>query len=223
MTLDSVKGVEDPLVLEVRFLQREVDFLLLDRESTKARLREAKVQIEMLVQSLAKKDEELVASLAQSQLLQAELESARLCEEVGRRINIELTHDLDRCLRTKLLRLVTRVRGRFASPRSQKARAGRQRSFRDSALARTGIFDEAWYVARNEDVAACGLTGWSHFTEYGIYEGRDPSPRFSVAGYYALNPDVASAGVGAVDHFVLSGWREGRRTSHVVLESSSEK
>ncbi|MGE0746624.1 MAG: M10 family metallopeptidase C-terminal domain-containing protein [Rhodospirillales bacterium] len=86
-----------------------------------------------------------------------------------------------------------------------------------------GLFDEAFYLARNPDVAAAvaaGVfaSGRAHYELYGARELRDPNASFD-SHYYALqNADVLQAvAAGQFDsvyeHFLLSGAREGRKPS----------
>lgn len=72
------------------------------------------------------------------------------------------------------------------------------------------VFDAAYYLAVNPDVAATGMDPLRHFAVTGWLEGRDPSPRFSVSDYLADNPDVAASGVNPLLHYVRAGRAEGR-------------
>jgi hypothetical protein len=38
------------------------------------------------------------------------------------------------------------------------------------------LFDRAWYLSQNPDVAKAGLDPWFHYLEYGVIEGRLPRP-----------------------------------------------
>lgn len=83
------------------------------------------------------------------------------------------------------------------------------------------FFDEAWYLARNPDVAelvdAGLITAEQHFEQYGQQEGRSPSPLFDTTFYVRHNPDVAAAvEAGEITpyvHFTLFGHAEGRQAS----------
>ena len=77
-------------------------------------------------------------------------------------------------------------------------------------IARAGLFDRAWYLARNPDIAATGADPIVHYVMFGVHEGRDPSPSFNSRNYLAHNLDVAAAGANPFVHFVLHGKREGR-------------
>ncbi|MGD1939880.1 MAG: Calx-beta domain-containing protein [Leptolyngbyaceae cyanobacterium] len=60
------------------------------------------------------------------------------------------------------------------------------------------LFDETYYLAQNPDIAnavAQGgfATGYDHFVQFGINEGRNPSAYFDEAFYRANNADVAAA------------------------------
>lgn len=93
------------------------------------------------------------------------------------------------------------------------------------ALTSRLVFNEAYYLAQNPDVAAVigklqpdGVTlftsGLDHFTRYGAAEGRVATPLFNVDAYKANNPDLAEAGVTSDAalraHFYTYGAAEGR-------------
>ena len=82
--------------------------------------------------------------------------------------------------------------------------------------------DEAWYLARHEDVAAEVATGAirsarEHYIGHGFFEGRLPfSIQIDEKYYLEQNPDVAETvrrGVyaSAQEHFDGPGYREGRK------------
>lgn len=79
------------------------------------------------------------------------------------------------------------------------------RLIRNSAL-----FDKAWYLSRNPDVARAKIDPSLHFLRYGGMEGRDPGPNFSSAYYLNAYPDVKAAGINPLVHFLLYGEKEGR-------------
>lgn len=95
------------------------------------------------------------------------------------------------------------------------------------------LFDAAYYLEQNPDVAAAGVSPQQHFVEYGYAEGRvyyDPEnpPELGTEGvfevtledgstvvfdslyYLAQNPDVAAANVSPLEHYLLFGQDEGR-------------
>ena len=85
-------------------------------------------------------------------------------------------------------------------------------------------FDEAWYLARNPDVAdavAAGkfVSGWDHFRSVGYWEGRwGNQPVVDTEWYVETYPDIAQAMLeGTVtsptDHFEKFGYAEGRLPS----------
>ncbi|MEW6017310.1 MAG: hypothetical protein AB1760_04465 [Pseudomonadota bacterium] len=73
-------------------------------------------------------------------------------------------------------------------------------------------FDATFYAGENPDVARSGMDPLDHFLRTGWREGRDPTPRFSVADYLEMNPDVAAAGMNPFVHYVQGGRAEGRAT-----------
>ena len=78
-------------------------------------------------------------------------------------------------------------------------------------LKTSGLFDEEWYLAENEDVAKEGTDPVEHFIRHGADEGRNPSPIFDLRKYLEINPDVADAGINPFTHFVKFGRAENRR------------
>lgn len=77
-------------------------------------------------------------------------------------------------------------------------------------IRRSELFDSAWYLAMNEDVAVSGMEPATHYLLYGGSEGRDPGPNFSSSEYLARNPDVAESGVNPLLHYLMHGVVEGR-------------
>jgi VCBS repeat-containing protein len=84
------------------------------------------------------------------------------------------------------------------------------------------LYDERYYLSQNPDIAALvGSTfssGFQHFVNFGINEGRNPSVLYNESFYLANNNDVRNAvASGALSsglsHFLTSGHREGRDPS----------
>lgn len=80
-------------------------------------------------------------------------------------------------------------------------------------LKRSGLFDEAWYLAQYPDVAKAEANPIEHYIVHGAEEGRNPSPTFDTRFYLNHYPDVAEAGFNPLVHYVMHGRGEGRRTS----------
>lgn len=83
------------------------------------------------------------------------------------------------------------------------------------------VFDPTYYAANNADVVKVyGTTSaklYEHFLNYGIKEGRQGSPAFSVKYYWQnnggkKNPNKAPNYISEMKHFVNSGWKETFRT-----------
>ncbi|KAA5605620.1 bifunctional metallophosphatase/5'-nucleotidase [Roseospira marina] len=88
----------------------------------------------------------------------------------------------------------------------------------DAVFGTKSWFDDALYLATNDDVAAAVragafANGAQHYALYGWAEGRDPNAFFDTSFYLANNADVAEAGVNPFEHYALYGWREGRDPS----------
>ncbi|QYK41009.1 MAG: glycosyltransferase [Paracoccaceae bacterium] len=100
--------------------------------------------------------------------------------------------------------------------RRMGAPGGSDRGAVEIALRYNGLFDGAWYLRQNPDVAAAGMDPLEHFLSSGMSEGRDPSPLFSTSFYLTTYPDVAAADVHPLLHFITAGGSENRRPHPLV-------
>ncbi len=99
---------------------------------------------------------------------------------------------------------------------------GRAGVFSDGVVppASFSLFDESSYLSLNPDVAAAVTagafnSGFEHFQQLGLQEGRISSPLWNEGAYLAANPDVAAAVTGGafgsgLHHFALHGQVENR-------------
>jgi GT2 family glycosyltransferase len=72
-------------------------------------------------------------------------------------------------------------------------------------VAESGMFDAAWYLEQNPDVAAKRLDPLRHYLSFGVREGRDPNPAFDTNAFLYHHPDVAASGVNPLAHCILNG------------------
>lgn len=93
----------------------------------------------------------------------------------------------------------------------QKFTGRGKRSKERSAVAASGLFDAAWYLAVYPDVALSNVDPLDHFLSVGASENRNPSAQFDVRRYVDRYPDVATAGHNPLVHYVLNGKDEGRQ------------
>jgi GT2 family glycosyltransferase/cephalosporin hydroxylase len=75
------------------------------------------------------------------------------------------------------------------------------------------LFDPAWYLGQNPDVAATDIDPLEHYVKWGAGEGRNPNPIFDSGWYLATNPDVAGTGQSPLEHYCEWGAEEGRHPS----------
>ena len=80
-------------------------------------------------------------------------------------------------------------------------------------VARSGLFDEGFYLDSYADVAAAGIDPLTHYIATGAAEGRNPNAFFDTKYYLEQNPDVASAGINPLVHYIRHGAAEGRNPS----------
>ena len=76
------------------------------------------------------------------------------------------------------------------------------------ALTESELFDRAWYLQRNGDVAAAGFDPLWHFVHYGWAEGRWPNRYFDPVWYRMENPSVS---LDLLLHYIHHGERLGCR------------
>lgn len=76
-------------------------------------------------------------------------------------------------------------------------------------LQRSGVFDGAWFAARNPDLPHEGHAGLIHWHRHGWQEGRWPNPYFDPDFYRARNPDAE--GADPLLHYIQHGEALGRR------------
>jgi glycosyltransferase involved in cell wall biosynthesis len=82
-------------------------------------------------------------------------------------------------------------------------------------IRRSGLFDEAWYLARNRDIAVAAQDPVRHFLDQGWREARHPNPYFDVDFYLAGNPDIAASGINPLLHYILAGEAQGLAPSAI--------
>ncbi|MFH2125620.1 MAG: glycosyltransferase [Pseudomonadota bacterium] len=81
------------------------------------------------------------------------------------------------------------------------------------------LFDQAYYLERNPDVAASGQDPLMHYLVRGAWEGRNPHPLFHSRFYLSRYADVARSGASPLTHWLLHGQGEGRRP-HPLFDPS---
>ncbi len=77
-------------------------------------------------------------------------------------------------------------------------------------LQQSGLFDGAWFLERNPDLAQPDADPIAHFHRYGWREDRWPNAYFDSAWYVAQNRDVREQGLDPLLHYAEYGEAEGR-------------
>lgn len=72
-------------------------------------------------------------------------------------------------------------------------------------IAKSGLFDAAWYLKENPDIAASKIDPLQHYVRFGAAEGRNPHPHFDTRAYVERNPEVARSGMNPLAHSILHG------------------
>jgi hypothetical protein len=72
-------------------------------------------------------------------------------------------------------------------------------------LMKYGLFDEAWYLARNPDLGTLHKTPLLHYMIWGYREKRDPAPFFTAELYKLSCPQFKMYEQNPILHFILTG------------------
>jgi FkbM family methyltransferase len=181
-----------------RALQDDKAALLREREAVLARERAREERDAAL--------ERRLAALAR-QVADRDAQLAALCGSASWKVTAPLRSATARARRWRSrvigrLPIVGRLAGSGAAP--------------DLALvAESGLFDAAYYLAHNADVAQSGRDALDHFVAVGGREGRDPSPLFDSSFYLEQNPDVATGGMNPLVHYLAFGAAERRNPNRL--------
>ncbi len=77
----------------------------------------------------------------------------------------------------------------------------------------SGLFDAQWYLRSYPEVAEAGLDPLQHYLEWGVGEGRQPSPGFDEAAFHEANPHLQGLGLCALEHLARQMAHAGRQTA----------
>ena len=74
------------------------------------------------------------------------------------------------------------------------------------SVAPAALFDQAWYLSENPDIAASGLAPLVHYLVAGAREGRSAHPLLNEAAYGLANAgELSVSGISALEHYVCRG------------------
>lgn len=71
-------------------------------------------------------------------------------------------------------------------------------------LEASALFDAAWYLRHNPDVAQAGVSPALHYLRAGAREGRDPGPAFRTRAYLAEHPELEGGAINPLVHRLSS-------------------
>ena len=81
------------------------------------------------------------------------------------------------------------------------------------------LFDAAWYLLTNPEVAKAKYDPLAHYLASGWKEGRNPHPLFDTAWYLENNPEAAKAGCDPLTHYLSEGAARGA-SPHPLFDAS---
>ena len=82
-------------------------------------------------------------------------------------------------------------------------------------VAESKLFDAAWYLKEYPDVRDSGINPLRHFVEFGAFENRNPSDKFSTEEYLSQNSELVNLNVNALVHYLKFGKFEGKKIPSV--------
>jgi hypothetical protein len=97
--------------------------------------------------------------------------------------------------------------------------AAPRRALARRAIRRSNLFDGAWYLAVNPDVADGGMDPLDHYLRHGAEEGRQPNRCFIPAWYGLQCPHLAALRINPLLHYLRSGAARGLSPHPEVLPS----
>ena len=213
------------LIARVRY-GRELEAELADLDSALESLERREDELVAALAEHTRREQELVAALAERDRHEQELiaqsqELIAQSQALAYSQALAAVHESTSWRVTAPLRWVSRRQRRLRQILGRLSRVGRRvlatRSTKPLKLwrwarviAKSGQLDPTWYLATYPDIAGAGLDPIEHYLAYGAAENRNPSPHFDTAAYLLANPDVARSGVNPLVHFILHGQAEGR-------------
>ena len=87
--------------------------------------------------------------------------------------------------------------------------------FEKMTIKKTGLFDEKYYLDKNQDLILTNIDLLRHFILHGWREGRNPANDFDVEFYLNHNPDVRKSGMNPLYHYLKKGAKEGRAKNQI--------
>ncbi len=211
----GIMGTEDDVALPQHpvFGELKRSSLLLRRRNTvlssalrfrSGRMRNLEAQLDVAIRKVDELGADLDVASGRARQLEDELAGVR-------REIVSLDESL-RIATSELAAIKHSLVWRMLSPVWRPIAALHLRSSRRLILS-SGLFDVAWYVRQNADVAASGQDPVYHYLKHGCSEGRDPNPLFDGRWYLTANRDVRYSGINPLVHYIKHGAWEGRDPS----------
>lgn len=105
---------------------------------------------------------------------------------------------------------VSKLASKILSRKRAKGKSNKELEQDTKAIASSPLFDKAFYLSKNPDVAKDNMDPAQHYLKFGGFEGRNPSNGFHSLWYLEQNVDVKMTGVNPLLHYIKHGQFEGR-------------
>lgn len=105
---------------------------------------------------------------------------------------------------------VSKLASKVLSRKRAKGKSNNELEQDTKAIANSPLFDKAFYLSKNPDVAKNNMDPAQHYLKFGGFEGRNPSNGFHSLWYLEQNVDVKMTGVNPLLHYIKHGQFEGR-------------
>jgi GT2 family glycosyltransferase len=174
--------------------------------ASRGTIAEREWELNKLNSAMKGKDEQILQLNAEKVNLQGEIDSLQM-QVSSYRLDMEAILNSTSWKLTAPLRWIS-VSARGFKHKLKTARYLFNRQY--WIIKKSALFDVAYYLEKNPDVAQARINPIVHYLKFGAKEERDPHPLFDSSFYLAQNPDVAETGTNPLAHFIKFGANEGR-------------
>lgn len=206
---EQERSLKEQMTEQERSLRLEMAEQEQNLQMLSSQLSEKEQNLQVLTSQLSEKEQiqaSLKAQLASHSFELAEIKASKIWKMGLMVRRVRLAVFPPNGIQTRLARRVFNI---TVAPVIRLAKS--IRSKRDlKLLLASDLFDAAWYLDKNPDIAQKNTDPALHYLHYGGFQGRDPGPLFSSSSYLSANSDVKESGINPLIHFIKFGRDEGR-------------
>jgi glycosyltransferase involved in cell wall biosynthesis len=209
---DSYETASDAQSGQGRAAMEKVELVGAEVDAERVRAERAEQRIERLISELQTANANLARRVAEIELLRTQVATLRALSYKDKEQQEQSAEAFDEAEMLPVVLEQPRTRPHLRNVWGFLQWLSERRAIRRDVRILRGseLFDAAWYLRQNEDIARSGVDPLYHYVRHGAFEGRDPSPGFSSSWYLLRYDDVRQAGFNPLVHYLLYGKRNGR-------------